>query len=169
MAIIRNRKAATSTSSVANEAWKASAFLNLYLTGKTNVRLGAIALRESNASEAKILAWIAGDSAKAASLKDKFILSYNTVTDSTGLDFLADIEVVSHTPEEVGAIGYVNISLPTATGSARLGSIVLKDGNVLHEKLDVWLADVANLNVLKDSMTIVYQSAVSKSVEFLLD
>lgn len=166
MAIIRNRKAATS--SATNEAWRASAFLNLYLNGKTNVKLGAIPLRESNASESKLLAWIGDDAAKAAGLKDKFILSYNaTGKEDSGLDFLDDYK--SDAEIDNGIIGYINISLPTATGTARLSSVALKEGTVLHEKLALWIGDNNNIAILKDKMSVVYQSAISKGADFILD
>jgi hypothetical protein len=171
MALVRKSRTTTSNVAASSDSWKAAAFLNINLVGKTNVKLGAIPLRESNASESKIISWIAGDAVKAATLKDKFILSYNSVAEaaSTGLDFLDDIEIQLNTPEETGVIGYLNFALPTATGSARLGTVVLKDGNAVHERLDVWLADETNLEVLKDKMNVVYQSATSKAQDFLLD
>ena len=169
MAIIRNRKAATSTSS-ANEAWRATAFLNINIVGRSNVKLGAIALRESNASEAKVLAWINGDASKAASLVDKFIITYNAVGQSeTGIDFLDELELNTDDKAESDVIGYINLALPTEQGSARLSSIALKHGVQVHEKLAVWLENKDNIEVLQTRMNVVYQSAQGKAADFMLD
>lgn len=170
MAIIRNRKAATSTSSAANEAWRATAFLNINIVGRSNVKLGAIALRESNASEAKVLAWINGDASKAARLADKFTITYNAVGQSeTGIDFLDELELNTDDKAESDVIGYINLALPTEQGSARLSSIALKHGVQVHEKLAVWLENKDNIEVLQSRMSVVYQSAVSKGADFMLD
>jgi hypothetical protein len=73
-----------------NDSWKAQGFLNLYLPGLNGQRkkLGAIPLKESKASEKKLLAWLNEDPSRVAQILSKLEMEYQSATpaDAAGFD-----------------------------------------------------------------------------------
>jgi hypothetical protein len=174
MALPTRAARVTASKSSRQDAWKlankALAFLNINLTGKSTVKLGALSLRESNSFEKSMFDKIGGDAAKAARLKDVFVLTYNSVNSgSTGLDFLDDLDYVGDVTDgdsTRNVIGYLNFAMPTGDATTRIGSIALLNNNPTHLKLDVWLnQDASNLDKLQDSMTVVYHSSTPEARE----
>lgn len=74
-----------------NDDWKASAFINLFLPRKNGgrMKLGFIALKESNVDQAKLIAWVKEDpEARLASLLTKLEIEFHEVgsKDESDLD-----------------------------------------------------------------------------------
>lgn len=72
-----------------DDSWKASGFINLYLPSKDGKRrkLGAIALRDSRASEKSLNEWLAKDPANMAKVLGKLIMEYQSATPAEGSGF----------------------------------------------------------------------------------
>lgn len=73
-----------------NDSWKADGFLNLYLPTKEGGKrkLGAIALKVSNANEANLLKWLEEDTdARVALLMRKLVVEYRSATPKQGSEF----------------------------------------------------------------------------------
>ena len=72
-----------------NDNWKAQGFLNLYLPAKDGKRmkLGAIPLKESKASEKAMLAWLNEDPTRVAIILAKLEIEYKSATPADGSGF----------------------------------------------------------------------------------
>jgi hypothetical protein len=155
----RNAATRSNKAAVNSDSWKAKGIINIYVTGASRTKLGILPLRESNAIESKLLEWIGDDAGdKAASLMDKFELTYNSVSVDDALDFI-ELDSDDESIDDKGVLGYLNFALPSSAGSSRIGAIVLKDGESNHRKIASWLLqDEGNIEVLKSKMSIIYHT-----------
>lgn len=73
-----------------NSDWKASAFVNIFVTRKngTRCKLGFIALKAQDPEHAQLIEWLEADPANLEKLQSKLVLDYRVVEEKTddGLD-----------------------------------------------------------------------------------
>lgn len=70
-----------------NQDWKASAFVNIFVTRKngTKCKLGFIALKENDPEHLQLMAWIEADpETRLPALLEKLVLDYRTVEAKQG-------------------------------------------------------------------------------------
>ena len=94
MAFRTNTAAAqTNSAAPANDSWKASGFVNLYLPstdGGKRKKFGAIALRDSKPAEAALIQWLKADPANVAKLLSKMEIDFQSVEASNAIGFALD-------------------------------------------------------------------------------
>ena len=72
-----------------NDSWKAQGFINIYLPSKDGKRrkLGAIALKDSKASEKQLMEWLAQDEKNIQTLIGKMIVEYQAAVPADATQF----------------------------------------------------------------------------------
>lgn len=91
MAFQTSNAVASNNNNSSNESWKAQGFLNLYLPSKAGRRkLGAIPLKESKASEKRLLAWLNEDPSRVAQILSKLEMEYQSAGTSDENTFILD-------------------------------------------------------------------------------
>lgn len=81
----------SNTGNKGNNDWKASAFVNIFVTRKngTRCKLGFIALKEQDPEHAQLMGWIEADpETRLPALLNKFVLDYRRIEEKQddGLD-----------------------------------------------------------------------------------
>ncbi len=69
------------TGNKGNTDWKASAFVNIFVTRKngTKCKLGFIALKEQDPEHAQLMEWLEADEGNLEKLQSKLVLDYRVV------------------------------------------------------------------------------------------
>lgn len=84
------RKSSKSKGNANNSDWKASAFINLFITRKngSRMKLGFIALKSDDPEHLQLMEWLEADEGNLEKLATKLVLDYRVVEEKTddGLD-----------------------------------------------------------------------------------
>ena len=156
-----------------NDSWKASGFLNLYLPGNQGQpkKLGAINLRDANASEKRLCAWLTEDPSRAKVVERQIEVVYQQTSSVASWGFIdantaAELAAANDSTEGEAkgpekAAGWLNFYLPGEDGQPKkLGALPLHRSVPSERLLVDWLnKDEANLQVVIDNLTIDFRSA----------
>lgn len=85
-----DRKSSKSKGNSGNQDWKASAFVNLFITRKngSKMKLGFIALKADDPEHVQLMSWLEANEGNLEKLATKLLLDYRVVEEKTddGLD-----------------------------------------------------------------------------------